>query len=814
MSLCSSRRLRAITLTLLCTTSTTLAVTTTPAFAAETLKVSVTGTGTVTGGGIDCGNGAKSCEAQFAPKSVITLTANPTERSTFIGWSGCAEMPSPTKCRLRIKAGVQNNVSAEFASIPQEKLTVVNPGAGLGGGFLSAPEPGPEFLGISCGEERESCAAEYNLGAIITLTAEPTQRSTFSGWEVGECKSESGPGNDECKVEMSEAKTVNAKFTSIPQQSLSVAVEGTGQGTLTASPGGEFAAIECGNGATACKALYNQGATIVLSALRATHSKFLAWIGCPNVLSSNEFTASECEVKMSAAQSVKAQFAAIPQQALKASVTGPGGITSSPAGIACNSSGGTCAEQFDAEGPESTAILVASPPADYHVAWNGCDTATENECTVSMSAAKSVKAEFLPNLHSLAVSRTGSGEITSSPAGIACGEDLCGAEFQEGATVILTAHPAAHSQLHAWGAGECKEEPSPTECEIEIGGTNSTVHAEFTLLRHILAVAVNGGGSVSASAGSITGCAHGGGVCMGEYTEGSSVVLTASPFPHSALPTWSGCTRKLNPAECEVTIGSSDETVDATFPPNTRTLTVEPTGAGSVGAGSGPIKDCEGSGGTCAGQYIEAATVILTATPAAHQTVVWSGCIHFEGDTCEVEIGSSETAVKASFIPITYTITIAKAGTGTGQIVCNGGPCASSYPEGTALTLAASPAPDSTFAGWSGGVCSGAGACEITLHSDTDLTATFATKAGEHKLPPEEKCAVPTLAGKTLGQARTVLAAAHCSLGTITKPKHKKGALIVKSSSPAAGATLPAAGRVDLTLGPKPKGKSKHRGRK
>lgn len=72
-------------------------------------------------------------------------------------------------------------------------------------------------------------------------------------------------------------------------------------------------------------------------------------------------------------------------------------------------------------------------------------------------------------------------------------------------------------------------------------------------------------------------------------------------------------------------------------------------------------------------------------------------------------------------------------------------------------------------------------------------------------IPP---CVVPKLRAKTLGQARTALVVAGCRVGEVTKPKAKSGqkppALVVKSSSPAAGAT--AVGTVvSLTLGPKPK---------
>lgn len=72
-------------------------------------------------------------------------------------------------------------------------------------------------------------------------------------------------------------------------------------------------------------------------------------------------------------------------------------------------------------------------------------------------------------------------------------------------------------------------------------------------------------------------------------------------------------------------------------------------------------------------------------------------------------------------------------------------------------------------------------------------------------------CKVPAVAGKTLAQAKAALSVAGCTLGKVTKPKAKKGkklpALVVKSSTPAAGASAP--GSVDLKLGKKPKKKAK-----
>jgi hypothetical protein len=69
-------------------------------------------------------------------------------------------------------------------------------------------------------------------------------------------------------------------------------------------------------------------------------------------------------------------------------------------------------------------------------------------------------------------------------------------------------------------------------------------------------------------------------------------------------------------------------------------------------------------------------------------------------------------------------------------------------------------------------------------------------------------CTVPKLTGKTLAQAKAAIVRAACRVGKVTKPKTQPGQktlpLVVKSSTPGAGAK-PASGVVALRLGPKPK---------
>jgi len=80
--------------------------------------------------------------------------------------------------------------------------------------------------------------------------------------------------------------------------------------------------------------------------------------------------------------------------------------------------------------------------------------------------------------------------------------------------------------------------------------------------------------------------------------------------------------------------------------------------------------------------------------------------------------------------PDIYTLTVVKNGTGAGTVTSSpsgincGSGCSAMYEAGTSVTLAATPAADSLFAGWSG-ACSGTGSCAISISGDTNVSASF-----------------------------------------------------------------------------------------
>jgi hypothetical protein len=92
--------------------------------------------------------------------------------------------------------------------------------------------------------------------------------------------------------------------------------------------------------------------------------------------------------------------------------------------------------------------------------------------------------------------------------------------------------------------------------------------------------------------------------------------------------------------------------------------------------------------------------------------------------------------ISSSLLVQQYSLTIYRGGTSTGTGVVTSSPsgincgsdCTEAYNAGTIVTLTATPAASSIFAGWSDGVCSGTGQCVITMNSDINVTASFTLK--------------------------------------------------------------------------------------
>jgi hypothetical protein len=486
--------------------------------------------------------------------------------------------------------------------------------------------------------------------------------------------------------------------------------------------------------------------------------------------------------------------------------------------IKCEVSPGP-ASSCAAEYPEGTEIaFLAEPEAGSEFLEWGGDCVGQPECELTIEGETLVTATFELEEVALEVSTEGEGlgEVECEVEGGSA--EACEAEYPYGTEIAFLAEPEAGSEFLEWsedctGSGVC--EVTMTEAK--------SVSALFDVAHFTLEVEFEGNGE-----GTVQCEVEGGSpeACESTYPEGTEVALLATPEAGSEFLEWSGECDNASGNECEVVM-NADKTVEATFDlePVLETLTVEVEGPGSLSAPEDI--DCPG---VCAGAYNFGEEVTLTATPdSGAELLEWSGsgagtCAGTSTSTCEVEMTADKT-VKAIFAlepTPEFKLTIVKAGTGSGSVTCDGGACAAEYPKGEEVTLAATAASGSTFAGFSGAGCSGTAPCVVTIEEeDVAVTATFTANAKPEETcatnaalcppppppPAEVRCVVPKLAKKTLGQAKSALRAAHCALGKVTKPKKKGGALVVKSSKPGAGTSLAANAKVNLKLAPKPKKK-------
>ena len=131
------------------------------------------------------------------------------------------------------------------------------------------------------------------------------------------------------------------------------------------------------------------------------------------------------------------------------------------------------------------------------------------------------------------------------------------------------------------------------------------------------------------------------------------------------------------------------------------------------------------------GTFTEIATTGPTATTYTDSTVSdgTTYCYRVRAYNPTAYSDYSNTACGATAQAI--SLAVVRMGTGSGVVISApsgilcGTTCSGAYGSGTAVTLTATPATGSTFAGWSGGGCTGTGTCTVTVTATTTVTAAF-----------------------------------------------------------------------------------------
>lgn len=270
-----------------------------------------------------------------------------------------------------------------------------------------------------------------------------------------------------------------------------------------------------------------------------------------------------------------------------------------------------------------------------------------------------------------------------------------------------------------------------------ITGTGEVSFDSLELYNSLYSVTVAGSGTGSGTmtSGSDIDCAYNGSATTGTCTHsdflGNQIDITAAPANTSDFSSWTNCSWTSGTL---CTAEFSDTTVTAAFALGPL-LSVTGAGGGSgtitetaPGSTIGCTWDGSANSGICSRNRSTGGTVVLTAAATGGSSFTgWTNCDSVSGATCTQTLGGAET-VTANFAPA-QTLTISKAGTGTGTVTSSpagiscGATCSYDFTLDEVVTLTATADTDSSFAGWSGDADCSDGT--VTMSTAVACTATF-----------------------------------------------------------------------------------------
>ena len=503
-----------------------------------------------------------------------------------------------------------------------------------------------------------------NIGANGTsVTAVPNTGYQFVNWSDGSI------ANPRTDTNVTADITVTANFELTPPDCYALTLTHTGMGTNPeASPTNS---VGCAVGT------YIAGANITLSgAVPATGWQIVSWTGTTN----NSSTAATNTVNMPAA----AHTAGVNYTQITYTLTyiaGTGGTLTGETTQTVN---------YGANGTSVTAV----PNTGYSfVDWSDGSTANPRTDT-NVTANITVTANFAINTYTLTYTAGTGGTLTG---------DTTQTVNYGGSGTSVTAVPNTGYHFVDWSDGSIANPRTDINVTADI-----TVTANFDLTPpdcYALTLTHTGmGTNPEASPTNSVGCA------VGTYIAGANITLSgAVPATGWQIVSWTGTTNNSSTAATNtVNMPAAAHTAGVNYTQITYTLTY-----------------IAGTGGTLTGETTQTVNygangTSVTAVPnTGYSFVDWS-----DGSTANPRTDTNVTAnitVTANFAINTYTLTvISEHGT------VSKAPDLTTYNHGTEVLLTMSSVdPGWTFVAWSGGGCSGAVPCTVTITSDTTVTAVF-----------------------------------------------------------------------------------------
>ncbi len=304
------------------------------------------------------------------------------------------------------------------------------------------------------------------IAVSVKVPSGPQRRISVSALNAAGTKLYSGRKD----TDLTPGAAISVEIALAPTFEVTITVVPPGSGTVRSSPPG----VEC---KATCSARLDSDTKVALTAIPEADWSFVQW---------GEACTGQGDCTVDKTSTVSAQFRDTRTPLLTLTKTGPlatsGTVISMPAGINC---GTDCAEPF-AIGTSVT-LSTSQNGGVLFSGWSGGGCSGPGPCTVTVTEDRSISARFdvAPGytLIELVKTGTGTGTVTSDPAGISCGI-VCSAGFRSASFVprliTLLATPAAASTFGGWsGVTTCGSDPT---CVMFVLG-DQTISAQFNLVQ-------------------------------------------------------------------------------------------------------------------------------------------------------------------------------------------------------------------------------------------------------------------------------------------------------------------------------------------
>jgi uncharacterized repeat protein (TIGR02543 family) len=507
--------------------------------------------------------------------TAVTIHAIPNEGYDFTGWTGTDnDEVNPTTVKMNSNKELKANFVSRFSLIINNQAVIGSLVSFIEGSVTIDPPPDSD--------------GKYASGTEVRLTVDTNPGYDFTGW--------TGTSNDAANPTTVIMSGGNKHVTLIFEGRFELTVSNQLViGSVVGFPEGSISA----NPAPGDDGKYAYGTKVTLAASAEPGYGWKSWTGTSDD-TSNPTTVTINSDKHVAITWELRYMATINNQ----SIAGPS-LEFTGGSVAMNPAPGD-----DGRYSKNTRVtLTASPAAGYRFDhWSGDITGTNASIAITFNADKNILATFIKVYNLTATASPTAGGSVSPGSGI----------YDEGASVTLTANPAAGYRFDRW-SGDATG--NVTTATVTMNADRSLT-ATFIKVYNLTAMASpTAGGTVSPGSGT--------------YDVGANVTLTASPAAGYRFDRWSGDVSG-NFTTANVTM-NADKIVTANFIKTyTLTISVDPAEGGTVS----PVS----------GTYDEGESVTLTATPAAgYRFDHWSGDASGNTDSITVTM-DADMDITANFV--------------------------------------------------------------------------------------------------------------------------------------------------------------------